>query len=78
MTILIKKSVNFNLNKNTIHEVYSEDEYDRHQIDSILYLKCYKRINQNEWSDIFIKLNYYKMEEMIVHKESLKNTKLHI
>ena len=72
------KNVKFNLEKNSIHLAYSIDEYDRCQIDSILYLKSYNRITDKEWDEIFNNLNYYKTQEMIVHKESIKHTRKHI
>ena len=71
------KSVSFDLDKNEIYSTYSLNEYDRYPIYSTLYLKCYNRISDQEWMLMYQTLNYYKMNEMIVHKESLCNTHLH-
>lgn len=71
------KIVSFNLDKNRIYNTYSILEYDRIPIDSILYLRCYKKISDYEWFKIFENLNYFKTREMIVHKESVENIKLH-
>lgn len=71
------KSVAFDLSRNTIHMVESSDEYDRYQIESTLYLKCLNRISLEEWNDMYHNLNYFKCNEMVVHKDSLDNTKLH-
>ena len=71
------KSVKFNLHRNTIHEMYSSDEYDRHQIDSLLYLKSYGRITRFEWFKALLEVNVYKLMEMPVHNDSVVNTKLH-
>ena len=67
-----KKRVTFNIAKNTILTTYSSDEYDRKSIDSLAYLRTLQRISQNEWNSIMHDLNNYKMNEMIVHKDSLK------
>lgn len=66
------KKVTFN-NTAVIYKTYSPDEYCRHQIDSVLYRKMYNRISQEEWNNIYITLDIYKLYEMIVHKDSLKN-----
>jgi len=68
------KRVEFNLNNNKEYSTYSIDEYDRMSIDSAIYQKSYKKISENEWRLIFVKLDMYKKTEMIVHKDSLKNT----
>lgn len=70
------KSVTFNENNNKIYITYSSLDYDRFQIDSILYQKGYRRISNEDWINIFILLNKYKCNEMIVHKDSIKNTSL--
>ncbi len=70
------KSVSFNENNNKIYITYSSLDYDRFQIDSILYQKGYRRISNEDWINIFILLNKYKCNEMIVHKDSIKNTSL--
>jgi len=72
------KGVKFNLESNKIFTTYSIDEYDRLQIESILYLKCYNRVTDDEWDDVLIELNDYKTREMVVHNSSICNTRLHI
>lgn len=56
---------------------YGSDEYDRHPIESTLYLRSYQRISDNEWKDIMEELNNYKMTEMIVHKDNVNRIHLH-
>ena len=53
------KGVSFNIEKNTVHDTYAVDEYDRCSIDSTLYLRCLKRIDDCEWMDILKDLNIY-------------------
>lgn len=67
-----KKNVSFNLN-NQICITHSPKDYDRFQIDSVLYRKNYNRISNDEWRTIFINLDLYKLYEMRVHKDSLSN-----
>lgn len=71
------RHVTFNLDQNTVHETYSDDEYDRHSIDSILYLKCYNRVSQQEWCQMLEELERYKFHEMLVHKDSVISVRLH-
>lgn len=71
-----KKRVTFN-NIVNINNTYSDDEYDRSPIDSIIYLRTLQRINGDEWKDIFSELNQYKLQEMQVHKDSIQNVKIH-
>ncbi len=71
-----KKQVRFDTNKNTMYETYSPDEYDRHQIDSILYQKAYNMISNEEWLSILSELQRYKLLEMLVHKNSINNIRL--
>jgi len=68
------KRVNFNMDIVMISETYSKNEYDRSQIESILYMKCYNRISHEEWMKERNDLNKFKYTEMIVHKKSIKNT----
>jgi hypothetical protein len=70
------KRVTFQLEKNQIHTTYSSEEYDRHVIDSILYMRGYRKVSDEEWSNIFVELNNYKTTQMIVHKDSIQNIKL--
>lgn len=71
------KRVSFNESSNKTHITYSKEEYDRFQIDSILYRYSYQKINQNEWKSVFEELNHYKCTEMIVHRDSIGNLRLH-
>lgn len=73
----MQKRVGFDDAQNKTYETYSREEYDRFPIDSVLYLYGYRRISQHEWNSIFIELNHYKCTEMIVHKSSLHNLRLH-
>lgn len=73
----IVKKVSFDLSKNEILPTYSGTVYDRGQIDSILYMKSYRRISDEEWSNMYIKLDLYKMYEMPVAKDSIKNNWYH-
>lgn len=72
-----QKNVYIQENKNTYHIVYSSDEYDRSQIDSFVYRKSYMRITHYEWTIAMKELNNYKLNEMIVHKDSVHNTRIH-
>lgn len=71
------KSVRFNLDNIQFYDTYSNDEYDRYPIDSVLYLKSYNKISDFDWKKIFYNLNIFKICEMIVHKSSMNNTQLH-
>jgi hypothetical protein len=71
------KSVKFNLENIQFYDTYSNDEYDRYPIDSILYLKSYNKITEFDWKEMIYNLNIFKICEMIVHKSSLNNTKIH-
>ena len=68
------KRVTFNLDDNKTYYAYSN--YDRSQIDSILYRKCYNRVSNEEWKNMCTELYLFKLHEMIVHKDSIKNTAL--
>lgn len=72
------KSVGFNLELNKTFITYSLQEYDRLPIQSILYMKCYNKISTETWNQVLYDLNIYKTREMIIHKSSICNTKLHI
>ena len=72
------KHVTFNLECNTEYHAYSLSEYDRIPIHSILYLKCCKKLSDEEWNSELEKINIFKKYEMIVHKNSICNTKLHL
>lgn len=66
------KSVRFN-EIVTIYPTYSIKDYDRYQIDSVLYKKSYNRISIKEWNSILIILDLFKLYEMRIHPNSLKN-----
>ncbi len=72
-----KKTVQWALERNIVYETYSPSDYDRHSIDSVMYLKAYNRLSNYEWVSIFKDLNLYKKYEMLVHYESVRNTNLH-
>lgn len=67
------KKVVFNTSNNVTNFTYSKQEYDRNQIDSVLYRKCYNRISINDWKRIKQELFNYKTQEMVVHKDSATN-----
>jgi len=71
------KSVQFNLDNTIFYDTYSSEEYDRYPIDSILYLKCYNKVSDFDWTNMLENLNLFKICEMIVHKNSLNNTRIH-
>jgi hypothetical protein len=71
------KTVKFNLEKNTIHNVYSSDEYDRQQIHSMMYLRLFGKISLIEWTQMLNEINIYKLNEMPVHMDSVMNTRIH-
>ena len=69
------KKVAFN-ETNEIYTTYGKSEYDRFQIDSIIYQKSYNKISDTEWNNIHKEVNKYKQCEMVVHINSVKNTAL--
>lgn len=71
------KKVCFNTSKNVTNLTFSKEEYDRSQIDSVLYLKCYNKISINDWRRIKQNLFHYKTKEMVVHKDSATNLSNH-
>jgi hypothetical protein len=72
----MSKQVKFDLTQNKTFTTYSKKEYDRHQIDSTLYLYNYHKISQIEWIKIQYDLHLYKTKEMHVHIDSIHNTKI--
>lgn len=70
----MSKKVTFDENKN---ECYVVEMYDRLPIQSVLYLRCYNKITSKEWIQIHEELNEFKYKEMVVHKDSLRNTRFH-
>lgn len=73
----IMKQVSFNFDKNEIHETYSSEEYSRFPIDSILYRKSYCLVSDEEWNNVYITLDIYKLYEMKTHKDSIQNNLYH-
>jgi hypothetical protein len=65
------KFVQFDLTTNKIFYTYSNIEYDRLPIDSILLKKISNQISEVEWSRHRNALLKYKHCEMIVHKDTL-------
>jgi hypothetical protein len=74
----MKKTVDFNLDKNITFNTYSHEEYDRGCIDHVLYRKAYKLISDDEFQAIYVALDLYKLYEMPIHRDSLKNNLYHI
>ena len=72
-----KKTVRFRDNC-ILNFTYAPDEYDRCQIDSLVYRKSYQRVSHAEWILVMEEINYFKLNEMIVHKSSVHNTYLHV
>lgn len=69
----MKKTVNFNLDKNITFITYSSDEYDRTCIDHVLYRKAYRLVSDDDFRSIYVSLDLYKLYEMPIHIDSLKN-----
>jgi hypothetical protein len=68
----MKKNVSFS--ENVIqYTTYSFEEYDRSSIDHLLYRKAYNKITDEEFSKVFVLLDLYKLYDMPVHNDSLKN-----
>jgi hypothetical protein len=65
------KIVKFDLTINKIFNTYSNIEYDRLPIDSILLKKISNQISEKEWIQNRNALLKYKYCEMIVHKDTL-------
>lgn len=71
------KHVTFNLELNTISHTYSSCEYDRVPDLSLLLKRRTNQLSDNEWNSELEKINIFKTREMVVHKGSICNTKLH-
>lgn len=71
---MIYKRVTFDESRN---EYFPGLEYDRLPIQSALYMRCFNRLSHQDWIEIHEELNTYKYNEMIVHKDSLQNTRFH-
>lgn len=72
----MKKKVTF-ADTTSIFITYSKDVYDRHSIDHVLYRRVYQRVSDQEWNNIYIMLDIYKLYEMNVHKDAFKNNQYH-
>jgi hypothetical protein len=70
------KTVRFDFDKTSIYIMYSPDEYDRRPIESVFFKKCHRRISNEKWVHVIISLNEYKCNEMVVHRDSIKNISL--
>ena len=70
----IHKTVHFDLDLNQLCVTYSSLEYDRSQIDHLVYRRAYNRVSDQEMSSVYIALDIYKLYEMIVNKDSFRNT----
>jgi hypothetical protein len=73
----IDKRVIINENENKIHYTYSENEYNREQIISLITFRRIGLLSNEELNNIFHELNYYKKYEMPIHTDSINNTKFH-
>ena len=72
------KKVIFKLENNEIFNTYTKEEYDRFQIDSVLYRRNYQRVPDQEWNNIYVVLDLYKLYDMPVHQESVQNNLYHL
>ena len=72
------KKVLFNLDNNKIHTTYNLSEYDRFQIDSVMYRRSWHRVSDEEWNSIYVILDLYKLYDMPVHQNSIHNTLYHL
>lgn len=72
----MKKNVTF-ADTNKIFTTFSPDEYDRNCIDHVLYRRAYNRVSDQEWDNIYITLDIYKLYEMKTHKDSFCNNLYH-
>lgn len=71
------KKVQFN-NNIKINNTYSYNEYDRSCIDHVLYRRTFNKITDSEFRNIYITLDIYKLYDMPVHTQSLKNNSYYI
>ena len=67
------KKVEFDLNRNKVYTTYNSMDYDRSQIDHVVYRRGYNRVSNEEMKAIYITLDMYKLYEMPVNKHSLHN-----
>lgn len=71
------KKVQFNETP-IVYSTYGSDQYNRMQIDSILYLKNYNRVSNEDWNKLIVILDLYKLYEMPVHPDSIQNNSYYI
>lgn len=74
----IMKKVLFNLENNEIFDTYTRDEYSRDPIDSILYQRNWRRVSDQEWNNVYVTLDLYKLYDMPVHQDSIENNLYHL
>ena len=70
------KKVTF-ADSNKIFTTFSSDEYDRSCIDYVLYRRSYNRVSDEEWNNMYITLDLYKLYDMKTHKDSFHNNLYH-
>lgn len=58
------------------YKTYSRKQYDRSSIRSTIYQRMRREINDFEWRKIFVDLNNYKTNEMIVHPNAKSNNSI--
>jgi len=68
------KRVQFVLDNNETFTTYHRSEYDRSQIDHVVFRRAYNRVSDEEMMMIYIALDIYKLYEMTISKDSLHNT----
>ena len=71
------KKVLFNLDNNQIFDTYTPDEYNRFQIDSVMYRRNWRKVSDQEWHSIYVILDLYKLYDMPVHQDSIHNNLYH-
>lgn len=62
---------------NKIFTTYSKDEYDRSTIDYLLYRRSSRKVSNQEWTQMYVLLDIFKLYQMSVHKDSFKNNLYH-
>jgi hypothetical protein len=60
----------------TYYKTYSRKQYDRSSIRSTIYQRMRREITDFEWRKIFVDLNTYKSNEMIVHPSAKTNNSI--
>ena len=70
------KKVTFSENI-SIHLTYSSEDYIRTSIEHVLYRKSLNIISRQDIENMYITLDLYKLYNMNVHIDSLKNNQYH-